>query len=99
MAVTPGRGGTVFGGLHGPGFGIRPDAGNGKSALRAGSILDAVPQNVMPGPADEHFLALRAAGVCAIAVDISFVDVAQAGVERDFPGAVESRSGCSRFVL
>src|SRR5258708_23199912 len=72
-----------------PFFIVRPNTGNRESALRASAILGAILQNVVPGAADEQFRALRTISVCALAVDISFVDVAQAHVERDLPGMIK----------
>src|SRR6266403_3357897 len=78
---------------------VRPNAGNRESALRASAILEAILQNIMPGTANEQFLALRTIGVRAIAVDISFIDVAQAHVERDLARMIKSLGWRSWLVL
>src|SRR6202022_764598 len=82
-----------------PFFIVRPNSGNRESALRASAILDAILQNVVPGAADEQFRALRTISVRAIAVYISFVDVAQAHIERDLPGLIKRLRRRARLVL
>src|SRR5260370_15910539 len=78
---------------------VRPNTGNRESALWASAILDAILEHIMPGAADEQFLALRAMRVRAITVDISFVDVAQARVERRLPCHIKSFGRRARLVL
>src|SRR6266850_3555932 len=78
---------------------VCPDAGNRKTAVSAGALLDAVLQNIMPGPAHQQFPALRAVRVCSIAVDVALINVVQAGIECDLPRAIERRCRSPRFVL
>src|SRR5260370_27906243 len=67
---------------------VCPNAGNCESAFRAGAILDAILQHIVPGTADEQFRAVWTIGVLAIAVDISFRGAASAPLHRDLPGLV-----------
>ncbi len=53
----------------------------------------------MPGTADEQFLALRTICVRTFAVDVSFIDVAQAHVERDLACMIKSLGWSSWLVL
>src|SRR5260370_13009889 len=69
---------------------VRPNTGNRESALQASAILDAILQNIMPGTADEQFLALRPISVRTFAVDLSFIDVAQAHLERALACMIKS---------
>src|ERR1700687_5314168 len=69
---------------------VRPNSGNREPTLRAGAILDAILQHVMPRAADKQFLALRTMCVRSVAIDISFIDVAQAHIELNLPRTVES---------
>src|ERR1700732_1953577 len=78
---------------------VCPNARNRESAFRASAILDAILQNIMPGTADEQFLALRTIGVRTFAVDVSFIDVAQARVERDLARMIKSLGRRSWLVL
>src|SRR5260370_25651266 len=78
---------------------VRPNARNRGSALRASAILDAILLHVMPGTAHQQFLALWAIRVRAIAVDISFIHIAQAHVERDLPGMIKRLRLLERLFL
>src|SRR5260370_16297024 len=78
---------------------VRPNARNRGSALRASAILDAILLHIMPGTAHEQFLALWAIRVRPIAVNISFIHVAQAHVERDLPGMIKRLRWSARLVL
>jgi hypothetical protein len=53
----------------------------------------------MPGTPDEKFRALRTVRVRTFAVDVSFVDVTQSRVERNFSRVVKSLRWRARFVL
>src|SRR6266436_6828422 len=78
---------------------VRPNAGNRESTLRAGAILDAIPRHIVPSTLDQPFLALGTIGVRTIAVDISFIDVPQANVERDLPCMVKRLGRRAWLVL
>src|SRR6266403_1289445 len=78
---------------------VCPDTGNHETTVSAASLFDAVLQNVMPGPAHQQFLALRAVRVRSIAINVALIDVVQAGIERDLPGAIESSGRSPRFIL
>src|SRR6266851_4760624 len=82
-----------------PHFIVRPNAGYLDSAFWASAGLDVILQHVVPGASHEQFLALRTIGVRAIAVDISFINVVQARVERDLPGLIERLRRRARLVL
>src|SRR5438876_7708550 len=68
---------------------VLPNAGNRESTLRTGAILDAIPRHIVPGALYQPFFALGTIGVRTIAVDISFIDIPQAHVERDLPCMVK----------
>src|ERR1700674_3407926 len=78
---------------------VGPDTGDRETTVSTGVLFDVVLQNVMPGPAHQQFLALRAVRVRSIAVNVALINVVQAGIERDLPRAVECRSRSPRFVL
>jgi hypothetical protein len=77
---------------------LLPDAGNRQTASRTVTVLEAIDENIVPGAANQHGVALRAGGVRAVAEDIAFIDVMQAGFERDFAGAVQSFRRSGRLV-
>src|SRR5436190_9189222 len=67
---------------------VRPNTRNRKFALRAGPILNTVLQHIVPRPPHQQLLALRAIRVRAIAINVSFVHVAQPHLHRNLPCAI-----------
>src|SRR5262249_11362538 len=76
-----------------------PDAGDERPALRAGAVLDAVVEHIVPGTPDEQLAATRTVGVRGVAEDVSLIDVVQPDLERDFARAVQGFGRGGRFVL
>jgi hypothetical protein len=68
-------------------------------AARALPCFEMVFENVVPGTADEKFVAVGAVGVGGTAVDIAFVDVAKAGFEGNLASAVKRFGWSGRLVL
>ena len=77
---------------------VLPNTGDCGAALRARSMPEAVVGYIVPGAADQQCAAARATGVRAIAVDVAFVYVVEAGIFRDLPGAVQRFRGRFWFV-
>src|SRR5258708_22343637 len=75
-----------------------PNAGNSRAALRAASVLEPVLGDIVPGAADEQRAAAWAAGVRAVAVDISFIHIVHAGFPRDLPCAMQGFRRSLRLV-
>src|SRR5229473_3225130 len=87
--------------LRGPRCFVRivfPDARDCGAALGTASMPEPVLGDVVPGAADQQCAAARATGVRAIAVDVAFVYVMEAGIFRDLSGAVQRLRGCCWFV-
>src|SRR6267143_7244883 len=99
MAVIPRDFGNISRGAAPPLSVVCPDASDRETAVCAGSLLDMILQNVMPGSDHQQFPALRAIRVRSIAVDVALIDVMQAGIERDSPREIERRGWSPRFVL
>src|SRR5882762_6603866 len=77
---------------------IVPNTGDCGAALRACSMPKAVVGYIVPRTADKQCATVGATGVRAIAVDVAFVYVMEAGIFRDLPGAVQRFRGCCWFV-
>src|SRR5882762_6425418 len=75
-----------------------PNAGDCGAALRARSMPEAVVGYIVPRTTDKQSATARATGVRAIAVDVAFVYVMEAGIFRDLSGAVQRFRGCCWFV-
>jgi len=77
---------------------VLPNAGDCGAALRARSMPEAVVGYIVPRTTDKQSATVGATGVRAIAVNVAFVYVMEAGIFRDLPGAVQGFRGRSRFV-
>src|SRR5258705_1531826 len=77
---------------------VLPNAGDCGAALRAPSMPEAVVGYIVPGTTNEQRATVGATGMRAIAVNVSFVYVMEAGIFRDLPGAVQRFRGCCWFV-
>src|SRR2546425_6518909 len=78
---------------------ILPASWNFETAVRARPLLQMVFQDVVPGSADQERLTLRAVRMCAIAVDISLVNVMESHRARDLAGAMQRFGRRARLVL
>src|SRR5205085_3828985 len=67
---------------------VDPDTWDGKFALWASPIYEAVFHHIVPRAPHEQLLALRAIGVCAVAIDISLVDMVQANFHGNLSCAI-----------
>src|SRR5712671_816958 len=77
---------------------VLPNAGDCGAALRARSMPEAVVGYIVPRTTDKQCATVGATGVRAIAVNVSFVYVMEAGIFRDLSGAVQRFRRSSRFV-
>src|SRR5882757_7971354 len=77
---------------------VLPNAGDGRAALRARSMPEAVVGYIVPGTTNKQSATVGATGMRAIAVDVAFVYVMEAGIFRDLSGAVQRFRGCCWFV-
>src|SRR6267143_6202714 len=77
---------------------VLPNAGDGGAALRAAPMPEVVVGYIVPRTTDKQSATVGATSVRAIAVDIAFVYVMEAGIFRDLSGAVQRFRGCCWFV-
>src|SRR5260370_18079588 len=75
-----------------------PTGGKSHAALRGGCVLEPVLGDIVPGAADEQRAAAWAAGVRAVAVDIPFIHIVQAGFPRDLSCAMQCFRRSLRLV-
>ena len=73
-------------------------ARDGSGASGAVPCPDTILEDVVPGAADEEFVAMGAVGVRGIGVDVAFVNVVEADFAGDLARAVKSLGWSGRLV-
>jgi hypothetical protein len=76
-----------------------PVAGDGRVAAGTVPCSQIVFEDVVPGAADQEFVAVRAVRVGGVGVDVAFVDEVEAHFAGDLAGAMKSFGRSGRFVL
>ena len=74
-------------------------ARNGICAVANAPCFEPILQNVVPGAANDHLLAIRAIGIRCIGMNVAFIHVVKPGFARDLASEVESLRRRRGFVL